>query len=147
AAKQQLLPIAYNQQQVADCSAVIAILADTQVASKIDAIFGPAVDAGFLTEEVKASLTAQIQNAYSDENNAKLSAVSNASLAAMQLMLVAKDRGWDTCAIGGFNPKAFVETFEIESRYVPVMLIALGKAAQPGRPSSRLSSDTFASFL
>ncbi|MGL4521005.1 MAG: nitroreductase family protein, partial [Bacilli bacterium] len=79
AAKQQLLPIAYNQQQVADCSAVIAVLADTQVASKIDAIFGPAVEAGFLTEEVKASLTAQIQNAYSDENNAKLSAVSNAS--------------------------------------------------------------------
>ncbi len=41
----------------------------------------------------------------------------NASLAAMQLMLAAKATGWDTCAIGGFNPQALTEEFNVSSRY------------------------------
>ncbi len=41
----------------------------------------------------------------------------------MQLMLAAKATGWDTCAIGGFNPQALTEEFNVSSRYVPIMLI------------------------
>ncbi|MGL4820797.1 MAG: nitroreductase family protein [Bacilli bacterium] len=144
--KNTLLPIAYNQAQVSDASAVIAVLGDLEVVNKVDAVFGPAVEAGFLTEEIKETLRGQIARGYGDPVNAKLAAFSNASLAAMQLMLVAKDLGWDTCAIGGFNSAQFVETFNIDARYTPVMLIALGKAAQPGRPSGRLPIEQTVNF-
>ncbi len=58
-------------------------------------------------------------------NSQEMQPFSNASLAAMQLMLAAKATGWDTCAIGGFNPQALTEEFNVSSRYVPIMLITM----------------------
>ncbi|WP_153125160.1 nitroreductase family protein [Peribacillus tepidiphilus] len=136
--QEKLLPIAYNQIQVKDASAVIAVLGDLEADKKVDSVFGPAVEAGMMKPEIKEVLNNQIKGAYQDKEYAKLAAYSNASLAAMQFMLVAQERGWDTCPIGGFNVQQFIETFKIDARYTPVMLIALGKQKQPGRPSGRL---------
>lgn len=64
------------------------------------------------------------------------------SLAAMQLMLVVKEKGYDSHAIGIFDRKAVLEVLEIDSeRYAPVMLLAIGKAAVPALPSVRLPTE------
>ena len=64
---------------------------------------------------------------------------TDTSLAAMQLMLVAKEKGYDTHAIGIYDKQAVLTTLDIDSkRYAPVMLIAMGKAAVPAIPSARL---------
>lgn len=61
------------------------------------------------------------------------------SLAAMQLMLIAKDKGYDTHAIGVFERPAVLKLLNIDAeRYLPVMLLAIGKAANPALPSCRL---------
>ena len=61
------------------------------------------------------------------------------SLATMQLMLVAKDRGYDTHAIGIFDRKAVMNVLDVDSkRYAPLMLLAIGKAATAPIPSVRL---------
>lgn len=75
--------------------------------------------------------------------------MSNASLAAMQLMLAAEARGLSTLAMGGFDHQRFAETFITESRYVPVMLIAVGKAVEDAkkRPALRLPIDRVSTFL
>ena len=57
----------------------------------------------------------------------------------MQWMLAVKDKGYDSHAIGIFDRKAVLELLEVDAeRYVPVMLLAVGKAATTALPSVRL---------
>jgi len=57
----------------------------------------------------------------------------------MQLMLAAKAKGLDSCPMGGYDADRFIQEFNIPSRYVPVLLIPIGKAITPARPSTRIS--------
>ncbi|PFP28561.1 hypothetical protein COJ96_13730 [Bacillus sp. AFS073361] len=40
----------------------------------------------------------------------------------MQLMLVARSKGYDTVPMGGYDKAKFVEAFGISEQFVPVML-------------------------
>jgi len=140
--KEKLLPIANNQRQVLDASATIIVLGDLEANKNAEPVFGGAVKAGMMPEEVKNTLVAQIEGAYSSMPHvARDEAIRNASFAAMQLMLVAKAKGYDTCPMGGYNARQLIEEFRIPNRYIPVLLIPIGKAARPARPSKRLPVD------
>jgi nitroreductase len=137
-AQEKLLPIAYNQQQIVDASAVIAVLGDLEANKNADPVFDPSIEKGEMTNELKNVLVKQIEGAYSREQYPRDAAFSNASLAAMQLMLAAKGKGWDTCPIGGFNPQKLKEEFDVSDRYVPIMLITIGKPVKEARKTDRL---------
>ncbi|MFT8321053.1 MAG: nitroreductase family protein [Bacillus sp. (in: firmicutes)] len=137
-AQQKLLPIAFNQGQIAQSSAVIAILGDLEANKNADEIFANDIEKERMTSEIAEVVKGQINGAYQNEQYKRDAAISNASLAAMQLMLAAKGKGLDTCAIGGFNSDSFVKEFQISERYLPVMLITVGKAKAPGRETDRL---------
>ncbi|MGF2615155.1 nitroreductase family protein [Rossellomorea aquimaris] len=137
-AQEKLLPIAYNQQQITDASAVIAVLGDLEANKNADPVLDPSIDKGEMTQELKEVLVRQIEGAYSREHYPRDAAFSNASLAAMQLMLAAKGKGWDTCPIGGFNPQKLMEEFDVSDRYIPIMLITIGKPAKEARRTDRL---------
>ncbi|MBP1989224.1 nitroreductase family protein [Paenibacillus eucommiae] len=139
--KEKLLPIAYGQKQIVESSVVVAVLGDLQANLKVDSVFGPLVEAGFLPQETKDALAGQINGAYQNSQVARDEAIRNASLAAMQLMLAAKGLGYDSGPMGGFDPAKLIQEFNIPERYLPVMLIAVGTAATPARASSRLSLD------
>ncbi|WP_203364106.1 nitroreductase family protein [Bacillus sp. REN10] len=145
--QQKLLPIAYNQQQVADASAVICILGDLEGNKNIDPVFDPAVAAGAMTPELKEILAGQINGAYNRPEYPRDAAILNSSLAAMQFMLAAKATGWDTCPIGGFNADALKTEFQISDRYLPTMLITIGKPLQEARPSDRLPLNQLITFV
>ncbi|AFS69646.1 nitroreductase family protein [Exiguobacterium antarcticum] len=148
-AKQQLAPIAYNQPAVSSSSVVIAVLGDLQANRNYNPVYGPAVEAGGMTEDLFDSIKGQVEGAYQSEVYARDAAMSNASLAAMQLMLVAEAKGLSTLAMGGFNHQTFTETFITDERYVPVMLIAVGKAVENAkkRPTLRLPVDQVTTIL
>ncbi|WP_214850303.1 nitroreductase family protein [Exiguobacterium sp. s138] len=143
-AKQRLAPIAYNQPAISSSSVVIAVLGDLQANRNYNPVYGPAVEAGGMTEDLFDSIKGQVEGAY-----ARDAAMSNASLAAMQLMLVAEAKGLSTLAMGGFNHQLFTETFITDERYVPVMLIAVGKAIEDAkkRPALRLPVDQVTTIL
>ncbi len=61
-------------------------------------------------------------------------------------MLVARAKGYDTVAMAGYDEQKFMEAFCISERYVPIMLITIGKAAKPGHPTVRLAVDEVAFF-
>jgi nitroreductase len=61
-------------------------------------------------------------------------------------MLVARSKGYDTVSMGGYDKAKFVEAFGISAEYVPVMLIAIGKATKPGHPTTRLPIKDVAFF-
>lgn len=65
----------------------------------------------------------------------------------MQLMLVARAHGYDTNAIGGFEADQLAEAFDLDpERYVPVLILSIGKAADAGYESFRLNPETFTTW-
>lgn len=147
ARKEALLPIANNQKQVVDASVVIAVLGDLEADKNAETIYGGAVKVGAMTEEIKNALVGQIQGAYkSSQQLGRDEAIRNASLAAMQIMLAAKSKGYDTCPMGGYNPAKLVEEFRIPSRYLPIMLISIGKGIKPAHASHRFKVDELTVF-
>ncbi|WP_134683755.1 nitroreductase family protein [Brevibacillus migulae] len=141
--KEKLLPIARNQKQVVEASAIIAVLGDLEGYLKSEQIYQQSVDRGFMTEEVKQTLVNNITKAYAsrDHEIMKRVVLVDGGLVSMQLMLVAKAKGYDTVPMGGYDEAQFKEAFEIPQRYLPIMLIALGKASEPGHPTTRLPVD------
>lgn len=60
--------------------------------------------------------------------------IRNASLSAMLFMLSAKDKGWDTCPMIGFDPEKICEILNIEEQYEIVLMITIGKEKVSSRP-------------
>ena len=146
--KQKLLPIAYNQQQVVEASAVIAVLGDVESYKKAEKIYGQAVEAGFMPEETAKSFIESTVGMYSNlpSEVARQIVCTDGGLISMQLMLVARSKGYDTVPMGGYDQAKFIEAFGISEQYVPVMLIAIGKATKPGHPTTRLPIEDVVSF-
>ncbi|MGV7001965.1 nitroreductase family protein [Priestia megaterium] len=136
--KDRLKPIAYGQQQVSDASALVVILGDLEANLTGREMYDGLLEAEFIPQEVHDNLISQIEESYKIPEFARDEANKNAGLAAMQLMLAAKAKGYDSGAIGGFNPVALVEALNIPSRFIPVMLVTIGEAATPARPTTRL---------
>ena len=71
----------------------------------------------------------------------------DSSLAAMQLMLVARLHGYDTNPIGGFEEEKLAEAFGLDpERYVPVIIIAMGKSDYKAHSSVRLDAEEITVF-
>ncbi|OMD50301.1 nitroreductase family protein [Paenibacillus borealis] len=146
--KQQLLPIAFNQQQVVEASAVIAVLGDLECYKLAEKIYGMAVDECYMPAETAKSFVERYTSMYSSMPPEAIGqkVYTDGGLVSMQLMLVARAKGYDTVPMGGYDQAKFVEAFNIPERYAPVMLIAIGKAAKPGHPTVRLAVDDVAFF-
>lgn len=147
--KKKIKEFSFNQQQLETASAIIAVIGDTEMYHNIDEIYQSNFEAGNVD---KASMEIQIQNAKSLYPNSPVEARLNiaafdAGLISMQLMLIAKAKGYDTVPMGGFDKQQFAKQFELESRYVPLVLIALGKAAAPAYGSTRLPLEKIATFI
>ncbi|OLN23769.1 nitroreductase family protein [Domibacillus antri] len=144
--QEKLLPIAYNQKQIVEASAVICILGDLEGYQNIDPVFDPQVEANEITPELKEILAGQINGAYKRAEYPRDAAILNSSLAAMQFMLAARAKGFDTCPIGGFNASALVEAFDVPKRYLPTMLITIGRKLEEGRPTDRIPVENLITF-
>ncbi|KEQ22545.1 nitroreductase family protein [Paenibacillus tyrfis] len=146
--KQKLLPIAFNQQQVVEASAVIAVLGDLQNIRMAEKIYGQTVDAGFMPADTAKSFVERYTGMYSSMPPEAIRQIvyTDGGLVSMQLMLVARAKGYDTVPMAGYDKQKFTEAFGISDRYAPVMLIAIGKAAKPGHPTVRLPIEDIAFF-
>jgi nitroreductase len=138
--KEKLLPIANNQQQIVDSSAVIAVIGDLQAYENVEKIHGLAVETGMMTPEIRDMMVKGTRNTYPNAGSEKLKEIAlvDGGLISMQLMLAAKAKGYDTVPMGGYDATQFKQLFDISERYTCVMLIALGKSAIEARPSVRL---------
>ncbi|STO09489.1 MULTISPECIES: nitroreductase family protein [Exiguobacterium] len=143
--KETLLPLAsFNKRQVETSAAVIAIFADYQMADYTEEIFDTAVERGLMPPEVRDRQVDMIKGIFKDAPNEAIkdSILLDSGLVAMQLMLVARAHGYDTNPIGGYDKKNIAEAFGLEKeRYLPVMLLSIGKAAEEGYPSVRFPID------
>ncbi|MGI1807053.1 nitroreductase family protein [Exiguobacterium sp. TDN 0502] len=140
--KATLAPLAkFNQVQVETSSAVIAVFGDMNAVDQLENIYDTAVEKGLMPQEVRDRQVPAIQGMYSSvsANDLKDSILIDSGLVSMQLMLVARAHGYDTNPIGGYEKDQIAEAFGLEKdRYVPVMLLSIGKAVDAGYPSVRL---------
>lgn len=147
--KKELRSIANNQEQVETSSAVIAVLGDKEMYRNGEKVYRSAFEAGFMDEANMGRMiegTNKLYPAAPVEARANIASF-DAGLVSMQLMLIAKDRGYDTVPMGGFNKQQFIEKFNIDDRYMPIVLIALGKAAVPGHQTTRLPIEDVVEFI
>lgn len=131
ALKEEIRTAANGQYKIHSASAVIAVLGDMNAYLQAPDIYAGLKLLGAMSETQYDEQIASIRDAY--EGNSAFQrdeAIRNASLSAMQFMLVAKDRGWDTCPMIGFDPVALAAALDLPEHLVPVMLITIGKDNQ-----------------
>jgi nitroreductase len=143
--KAKLAPLGrFNQNQIETSSAVIAVFGDLNNFDNAEEIYGKAVENGFMPLEVKEQILKAFSGYYENISREEMKDVVliDGGLVSMQLMLAARAFGYDTNPIGGYEKDQIAEVFGLDKdRYVPVMLISIGKAADAGHPSVRLPID------
>lgn len=131
----------FNTNQVNTSAAVIAVFSDMNCIENAEEIYGKSVELGYMPEDVKEKVLSSFKPLYENlpEQTMRDIVLIDASLVSMQLMLVARAHGYDTNPIGGYDKEQIAEAYGLDKeRYVPVMIISIGKAATEGRPSYRL---------
>ncbi|MFP4921673.1 nitroreductase family protein [Staphylococcus coagulans] len=148
--KDTLRPLVqFNTRQNDSSAAMIVIFGDMLNYEYAEEIYGSAVEQGFMPEDVKVDLVKRFVGMYEGLDQQSMNDIVkvDSSLAAMQLMLVAREHGYDMNPIGGFEREKIAEGLGLDpQRYVPVMIVAIGKAAQEGRPSARLDVDRIVQY-
>lgn len=144
-----LRAIANNQEQVETASAVIAVLGNAEMYKNVEQIYTQNVAEGHMDEATKDMMITNTNRTYpfASLEARKNIATFDAGLIAMQLMLVAKEKGFDTVTMGGFDKVKFAERFDLPEHIFPIALIALGKAAAPAYGSSRLPIKDIVQFI
>lgn len=124
--KRRLCEAAYGQSHVEEAAVTFIVLGDTKGVEKLPQIVEQAVECGALPEKKGAAWLRMAGSIYGDETMARDEAMRSGSLAAMILMLCAEARGLATAALSGFDVARVMREFDIDARYVPVMLLAVG---------------------
>ncbi len=125
--KDGLKAAAYNQYKVGTSSAAIVVFGDKLAYKNAPQIYEGLLALGVLSKQEYDQTLAMINSGY-EGNDAfqRDEAIRNASLSAMLFMLVAKDKGWDTCPMIGFDPVAVSKLMNAPDNLVPVMIITIG---------------------
>ncbi|MBP2110451.1 nitroreductase family protein [Paenibacillus silagei] len=134
-------PLAYNQEQVETSSYLILILGDYRTfhAENIYAIQDKALEKGYFTQETKTYLTNAAIGYYRNMSNQDYlkELVRDGSLAAMALVLILNEKGYQTITMSGYDKAALFEELNIPQHYEDIMLLSVGRGIQEGHSTVR----------
>ncbi len=127
--KEQLRKAAFNQYKIHTASAAILVLGDKSAYKKAENIYSGMLNLGIMSKYDYDNMIRDINNLYESrgEDFQQTEAVRNASISAAMFMLIAKDKGWDTCPMIGFNQDEVRQLFNIPENYEIALLITMGK--------------------
>lgn len=143
-AKMQLQHLAYGQAKVSEAAVTFIVCGLLPDAAALPAILSPSVQAGFMSPEIVLDWQEQMRVQYADSKIARDEAVRSATLGAATLIYAAEAMGFASAPMGGFDADGVVREFGLEHHEVPVMLVAVGRAApknwpqKPRRPLSEV---------
>lgn len=141
--------VRFNALQNDTSAAMVLFFGDMACQTLGEEIYDQAVAEGKMPQDVRDRQLASIIPFYDNFTTAQMNDVVkvDTSLAAMQFMLVARAHGYDTNPIGGFESDQLAEAFDLDKeRYVPVMVVSIGKAAEAGYTSVRLPAEKVTEF-
>lgn len=128
--RHQIRAVSWNQAQVTDASLLIILTADLKAWEKDPARYW--VNA---PQPVSDYLVKAIHSYYTDQPLAQRDeGMRSCGMAAMTLMLAAKEMGYDTCPMDGFDFEAVSKLINLPEDHVPVMFVVVGKALEAAKP-------------
>lgn len=120
---------ACNQYKVHTASAAILVLGNKEAYKNAEKLYEP-MKLLKMMDSIQYSQTIDaIYNLYESrgEEFMKEEAIRNGALSAMLFMLSAKNKGWDTCPMIGFDREETRKLFNIDDTQEIVLLITIGK--------------------
>jgi nitroreductase / dihydropteridine reductase len=137
--KKNLLPHTNNQPQVTTCSHLFVFCANTELEPLVDKAVEGLARSGLPAESVSqyatmikgyiGSMTPEQRMAFAREQ---------IHIALGNAVNGAKSLGLDSCPMGAFDPVAYAEVLFLPEEYIPVVLCAVGYAADKPQPKWRL---------
>lgn len=127
--KNKVFEAAQNQYKVKTASAVILVLGNQEAHTQAGKINEGLFQLGVIDKREYDDTVSSIHRFYEKGGEAlrRDEAIRSASLSAMLFMLAAKEKGWDSCPMIGFDPEAIRELLSIPDQYVPALMISIGK--------------------
>jgi nitroreductase len=128
--RHQIRAVSWNQAQVEEASLLIVIAADLNAWAK-----EPARYWANAPQAVQDYLVPAIGQFY--ENNAQAQrdeVMRSCGIAAQTIMLAAKEMGYDTCPMVGFDFDAVSKLLNMPADHMPTMFITVGKAIKEASP-------------
>ncbi len=130
ALRQQIQAASWNQSQVTEASLLIVLVADVQAWAKQPERYwkdAPKPVQDFLVPAITQYYTGNPQ-AQRDE------AMRSCGMAAMNIMLAAKEMGYDTCPMDGFDFDAVSKLLNLPADHIPTMFVTVGKGIKDAWP-------------
>lgn len=127
--RHQIRAVSWNQAQVTDASLLVVITVDLKAWEKDPARYW--INA---PQQVSDYLVKAIHDYYTDHAQAERDeGMRSGGMAAMTLMLAAKEMGYDTCPMDGFDFDAVAKLINLPADHVPVMFVVVGKAMEEAK--------------
>ncbi len=141
--RQQIRAAAWDQPQVTDASVLFILCADLTAHQE-----NPSTYWAHAPQEVQDILGPMIQPFYEGKDTLiRDEAMRSSALAGMTLMLAAKDMGYDSCPMIGFDGEKVAELINLPQHYALSFMIPVGKQAQPGwERGDRLPDDRVVAY-
>jgi putative NAD(P)H nitroreductase len=127
--KTRLRGLSFDQAQVEECSAVVVVCGRLDGHADAGRIYADA------DPEAREKFVPMIEAVYRDQSQLQREeALRSGALAAMSLMYAAKNAGWDTGPMIGFDAGKVAAYLELDAQTIPVMMVTLGKALDGAQP-------------
>lgn len=136
--KQALMALAYDQQKVVDAAVTFIVCGVLEPHRAIRGAMQPFHDDGHIDRDCLDAWVSEATSAYQDAPaRQRDEAIRSASLAAMNLMIAAQAMGLASGPMIGFDAAAVAADFALAPTEIPVMLVAVGRAAPGNWPRKR----------
>jgi nitroreductase len=130
ALRQQLRAVSWDQAQVTDASLLIVLTADLKSWEKQPDRYWKEAP-----QPVRDYLVPAINQYYSGREQVQRDeGMRSCGMAAMAIMLAAKEMGYDTCPMDGFDFDAVAKLLNLPEDHTPAMYIAVGKGTKEAWP-------------
>lgn len=130
--RQQIRTASWDQAQVTDASLLVVLTADLKAWEKNPSRYWK--DA---PQPVRDYLVPAIGQYYSGRDDVQRDeAMRSCGMAAMTLMLAAREMGYDSCPMDGFDFDAVGKLINLPSDHVISMFVVIGRKLQEAQPRS-----------
>ncbi|MDE0926699.1 MAG: nitroreductase family protein [Methylophilaceae bacterium] len=127
--RQKIRAASWNQAQVEDASLLIVLTVDLKAWEKDPARYW--VNAPQAAQDIMIPM---IGNFYNKKDQVQRDeGMRSGGMAAMTLMLAAKEMGYDSCPMDGFDFDVVGKLINLPEDHTPVMFVAIGKALEEAR--------------
>ena len=128
--RQQIRAASWNQAQVEEASLLIVLTADLNAWAKQPERYWK--NAPKAASDVLMPMIGQYYQ--SNDQVQRDEAMRSCGMAATTLMLAAKEMGYDTCPMDGFDFAAVSKLLNLPADHIPTMFVVVGKALKAAAP-------------